>query len=77
MPAPPWLARFNLHVTNRILGPLAGRLPQVFHATLYILFPDSKPRCLTLEGHTSLGFEPTGVCTRSHDKLTYAGPATG
>jgi len=26
MPAPRWLARFNLHVTNRILGPLATRL---------------------------------------------------
>lgn len=27
MPAPRWLARFNLHVTNRILGPLARHLP--------------------------------------------------
>ncbi len=27
MPAPRWLARFNLYVTNRILGPLASRLP--------------------------------------------------
>ena len=27
MPAPRWLARFNLHVTNRILGPLALRMP--------------------------------------------------
>jgi deazaflavin-dependent oxidoreductase (nitroreductase family) len=27
MPAPRWLARFNLHVTNRILGPLAARVP--------------------------------------------------
>ena len=27
MPAPRWLARFNLHVTNRILGPLARRMP--------------------------------------------------
>jgi deazaflavin-dependent oxidoreductase (nitroreductase family) len=27
MPAPRWLARFNLHVTNRILGPLARRVP--------------------------------------------------
>lgn len=27
MPAPRWLARFNLHVTNRILGPLATRMP--------------------------------------------------
>ena len=27
MPAPRWLARFNLHVTNRVLGPLARRLP--------------------------------------------------
>ena len=27
MPAPRWLARFNLYVTNRILGPLARRLP--------------------------------------------------
>ena len=27
MPAPRWLARFNLHVTNRILGPLALYLP--------------------------------------------------
>jgi len=27
MPLPRWLARFNLHVTNRILGPLASRLP--------------------------------------------------
>jgi len=26
MPAPRWLARFNLVVTNRILGPLATRL---------------------------------------------------
>jgi deazaflavin-dependent oxidoreductase (nitroreductase family) len=27
MPLPHWLARFNLHVTNRVLGPLAARLP--------------------------------------------------
>jgi deazaflavin-dependent oxidoreductase (nitroreductase family) len=27
MPAPRWLARFNLHVTNRILCPLALYLP--------------------------------------------------
>jgi len=27
MPAPRWLARFNLHVTNRLMGPLARRLP--------------------------------------------------
>jgi deazaflavin-dependent oxidoreductase (nitroreductase family) len=27
MPAPRWLARFNLHVTNRILGPIARRIP--------------------------------------------------
>ena len=27
MPAPRWLARFNLHVTNHLLGPLARRLP--------------------------------------------------
>jgi len=27
MPAPRWLARFNLHVTNRILGPFALRMP--------------------------------------------------
>jgi deazaflavin-dependent oxidoreductase (nitroreductase family) len=27
MPAPRWLARFNLHVTNRILGPLARYVP--------------------------------------------------
>ncbi len=27
MPAPRWLARFNLHVTNRLLGPLAAHLP--------------------------------------------------
>jgi len=27
MPAPRWLARFNLHVTNKILGPLALRIP--------------------------------------------------
>ena len=27
MPAPRWLARFNLHVTNPILGPLAKYLP--------------------------------------------------
>ena len=27
MPAPRWLARFNLHVTNRILGPLALYMP--------------------------------------------------
>jgi deazaflavin-dependent oxidoreductase (nitroreductase family) len=27
MPAPRWLARFNLHVTNHILSPLARRLP--------------------------------------------------
>jgi deazaflavin-dependent oxidoreductase (nitroreductase family) len=27
MPAPRWLARFNRRVTNRLLGPLARRLP--------------------------------------------------
>ncbi len=27
MPAPRWLARFNLHVTNPLLGPLARHLP--------------------------------------------------
>jgi len=27
MPAPRWLARFNRYATNRILGPLAPRLP--------------------------------------------------
>jgi deazaflavin-dependent oxidoreductase (nitroreductase family) len=27
MPAPRWLARFNLRVTNRILGPLAKWMP--------------------------------------------------
>ncbi len=27
MPAPRWLARVNLHLTNRVLGPLASRLP--------------------------------------------------
>jgi len=27
MPLPRWLARFNSHVTNRLLGPLANRLP--------------------------------------------------
>jgi deazaflavin-dependent oxidoreductase (nitroreductase family) len=27
MPAPRWLAHFNLYVTNRILGPLATRMP--------------------------------------------------
>jgi deazaflavin-dependent oxidoreductase (nitroreductase family) len=27
MPAPRWLARFNLHATNRVLGPLALRMP--------------------------------------------------
>lgn len=27
MPAPRWLARLNLHVTNHLLGPLAKRLP--------------------------------------------------
>lgn len=27
MPAPRWLARFNRHVTNRLLGPLARFLP--------------------------------------------------
>src|SRR5215471_248928 len=27
MPAPRWLARLNLHVTNRILGPLAKYFP--------------------------------------------------
>lgn len=34
MPAPRWLARFNLYVTNRILGPVATRMPGmgiVFH----------------------------------------------
>ena len=27
MPAPRWLARLNLHVTNRLLAPLAGHSP--------------------------------------------------
>ena len=27
MPAPRWLARFNLHVTNHVLGPFARHLP--------------------------------------------------
>jgi hypothetical protein len=27
MPFPRWLARFNLHVTNRVLGPLASYAP--------------------------------------------------
>ena len=27
MPFPRWLARFNLHVTNRLLGPLASYAP--------------------------------------------------
>jgi len=27
MPAPRWLARFNLRVTNRLLGPLARHMP--------------------------------------------------
>jgi deazaflavin-dependent oxidoreductase (nitroreductase family) len=27
MPAPRWIARFNRRVTNRVLGPLARRLP--------------------------------------------------
>lgn len=27
MPAPHWLARFNKHATNRVLGPFAERLP--------------------------------------------------
>ena len=27
MPAPRWLARFNLHVTNHLLRPVAKRLP--------------------------------------------------
>ena len=27
MPAPRWLARLNLHLTNRLLSPLAKRLP--------------------------------------------------
>lgn len=27
MPAPRWLARFNLRVTNHVLGPLARHLP--------------------------------------------------
>ena len=27
MPAPKWLARLNLHVTNRVLGPLAKYAP--------------------------------------------------
>lgn len=27
MPAPRWLARFNLHITNRLLGPLATHMP--------------------------------------------------
>ena len=29
MPLPRWLARFNLHVTNRILGPLARFAPWI------------------------------------------------
>lgn len=35
MPGPMWLARFNKHVTNRVLGPPATLLPGmgvVFHA---------------------------------------------
>ena len=27
MAAPRWLARFNLYVTNRVLGPVASRMP--------------------------------------------------
>ncbi len=27
MPLPRWLARFNLHVTNRVLGPIARYMP--------------------------------------------------
>jgi deazaflavin-dependent oxidoreductase (nitroreductase family) len=27
MPAPRWLARFNLHLTNHLLSPVAARLP--------------------------------------------------
>ncbi len=27
MPDPRWLARFNLHVTNRLVGPLARHMP--------------------------------------------------
>lgn len=27
MPFPRWLARVNLHITNRVLGPLARRVP--------------------------------------------------
>jgi len=50
MPAPRWLARFNLHVTNRILGPLAlyvpgmavvvhvGRKTQRVHRTPVLIF---------------------------------------
>ena len=50
MPAPRWLARFNLHVTNRILGPLAlyvpgmgvivhvGRKTQRVHRTPVLVF---------------------------------------
>ena len=29
MPAPRWLARFNLYVTNRLLSPIAARLPSM------------------------------------------------
>jgi deazaflavin-dependent oxidoreductase (nitroreductase family) len=50
MPAPRWLARLNLHVTNRILGPLAlrmsgmgviehvGRKTQRVHRTPVLIF---------------------------------------
>jgi hypothetical protein len=27
MPFPRWLARINLHITNRVLGPIASRSP--------------------------------------------------
>ena len=29
MPFPRWLARVNLHITNRVLGPLARRIPRM------------------------------------------------
>lgn len=54
MPAPRWLARFNLHVTNRILGPLAlytpgmgvivhvGRKTRRVHRTPVLIFRQAK-----------------------------------
>ena len=29
MPLPRWLARFNIHVTNRVLGPVARYMPSM------------------------------------------------